>query len=41
MTEPYYSKTISQALEAQQADRKGRTDQQARGRLERYGPNKL
>ena len=41
MTEPYYSKTTSQALEAQQADRKGLTDQQARARLEQYGPNKL
>ena len=41
MTEPYYSKTTSQTLEAQQADRKGLTDQQARARLEQYGPNKL
>ena len=39
--EPYYSKSVSQALEAQQADRKGLTDQQARSRLEQYGPNKL
>ena len=41
MTEPYYSKTTSQALEAQQVDRKGLTDQQARVRLDQYGPNKL
>ena len=41
MTEPYYSKTTSQALEAQQVDRKGLTDQQARARLDQYGPNKL
>ena len=39
--EPYYSKSVSQALEAQQADQKGLSDQQARSRLEQYGPNKL
>ena len=39
--EPYYSKSVSQALEAQQADQKGLSDQQARTRLEQYGPNKL
>ena len=39
--EPYYSKSVSQVLEAQQADQKGLSDQQARSRLEQYGPNKL
>ena len=39
--EPYYSKSVSQALEAQQDDQKGLSDQQARTRLEQYGPNKL
>ena len=34
--EPYYSKSVSQALEAQQADQKGLSDQQARSRLEQY-----
>ena len=33
MAEQYYSKTVSQALEAQQASPKGLTDQQARARL--------
>ena len=41
MAEQYYSKTVAQALEAQQASPKGLTDQQARARLEQYGPNKL
>ena len=41
INEPYYSKSVSQALEVQQADQKGLSDQQARSRLEQYGPNKL
>ena len=39
--QPYYRQTAQQALEAQQADQKGLSDQQARSRLEQYGPNKL
>ena len=41
MSEAYYRKTPQQALEAQQASAGGLTDQQARSRLEQYGPNKL
>ena len=41
MSEAYYRKTPQQALEAQQASAGGLADQEARSRLEKYGPNKL
>ncbi|WP_297212666.1 cation-translocating P-type ATPase [uncultured Flavonifractor sp.] len=41
MTQPYYSMTIPQAMEARQARAEGLTDREARDRLGQYGPNKL